>query len=763
MIERFDLLRNIGQFDCVRPPENLSFTPFSLVYAENGRGKTTLAAVLRSLASNDAELINERRRLGAQDPPHVVITNNGRQLVFQNGSWTNIVPEIVIFDDTFVAANVCSGIDLETTHRQNLHELILGPQGVALSTALQTHVARIEKHNSDLREKGDAIPAAALGPLSIDAFCALKADPDIDTKIQEAERRLAAAKSADAIRQRPYFTTISLPDFDVEAINAVLVQTLTTLEASAAARVRAHLESIGHGAEEWVADGMPRIDPASEGKGADICPFCAQDLEGSVLINHYQAYFSQAYENLKATIQRTGVGVRDTHGGEIPAAFERNIRTASQNRDFWKDFTELPDIAVDTAAISREWTAAREAVLEPLRAKRASPLERMVLSPVALQAIATYRDRIKEIAAMSERFVSCNANLDVVKEQAAADDLAALTDDLSKLRARKLRFEPANAPLCAAYLAEKAAKEVTEKQRDQARTALDYYRQQIFPVYETAINDYLRRFNATFRLGQVASVNTRAGSSASYCVVINQQNVNITAENGPSFRNTLSAGDRNTLALAFFFASLEQDNNLAQKVVVIDDPMTSLDEHRSLKTIQEMRALCARVSQMIVLSHSKPFLCALWEGAATNTRSATRISRAAIGSYLAEWDVRIDSITEHDKRHELVRRYLQASDPTIERGVAQALRPILEAFMRVAYPANFPPGTLLGRFIGLCRQKCGTADEILTEDDTNELRALLDYANRFHHDTNSAWETEAINDAELVQIAEHTLLFASRR
>ena len=153
--------------------------------------------------------------------------------------------------------------------------------------------------------------------------------------------------------------------------------------------------------------------------------------------------------------------------------------------------------------------------------------------------------------------------------------------------------------------------------------------------------------------------------------MINQQNVNITSKDGPSFHNTLGAGDRNTLALAFFFASLDQDPDLAQKIVVIDDPMTSLDEHRALKTIQEMRKLYTQVSQMIVLSHSKRFLCDLWEDADKNTRSAIRISRTAVGSELAEWDVRNDSITEHDKRHERIARYLQASDPATERTIAQ--------------------------------------------------------------------------------------------
>jgi wobble nucleotide-excising tRNase len=156
----------------------------------------------------------------------------------------------------------------------------------------------------------------------------------------------------------------------------------------------------------------------------------------------------------------------------------------------------------------------------------------------------------------------------------------------------------------------------------------------------------------------------------------------LTANEGPSFKNTLSAGDRNTLALAFFFASLDRDTGLADKIVVIDDPMTSLDEHRSLTTVQEMRRLEARIKQMIVLSHSKPFLCALWEGADTVNRSAMRIARNGTGSTLAAWDVHQDCITEHDRRHQLVTTYIETSDPATERATATALRYILEAFMR---------------------------------------------------------------------------------
>jgi wobble nucleotide-excising tRNase len=106
----------------------------------------------------------------------------------------------------------------------------------------------------------------------------------------------------------------------------------------------------------------------------------------------------------------------------------------------------------------------------------------------------------------------------------------------------------------------------------------------------------------------------QGGSSVSYSVLINNVAVSLTADGGPSFKNTLSAGDRNTRALGFFFASLDQDPQLAQKIVVIDDPINSLDEHRSLTTVQEMQRLHGRVSQTLVLSHSKPFACAISGG-----------------------------------------------------------------------------------------------------------------------------------------------------
>jgi hypothetical protein len=61
-----------GRFDSVNAAGVL-VTKFALGYAENSRGKTTLAAILRSLGTGVASWILERVRLGASHPPHIVV------------------------------------------------------------------------------------------------------------------------------------------------------------------------------------------------------------------------------------------------------------------------------------------------------------------------------------------------------------------------------------------------------------------------------------------------------------------------------------------------------------------------------------------------------------------------------------------------------------------------------------------------------------------------------------------------------------------
>jgi len=766
MIRRLQLLRNVGLFDSVAEGATIALAPLTLIYAENGRGKSTLAAILRSLATGDPIPIAERRRLAAAHPPHVVLDcDGGAAAMFQNNAWTRTLPNMAVFDDVFVDRNVYSGLAVGAEHRQNLHELILGAHALALNQQLEEAIRRIEDHNSELRVKAGAISAESRGGLSVDDFCALPARVDIDEALQAAERRLEAARQQDPIRQAPVFDRLRLPELDVPAIEQVLGEDLPALDAAAAARVQAHVATLGPGGERWIDDGMRRVQQAAPGTAGAPCPFCAQDLGNSPVIQHYRAYFSAGYAALKEKVAARLAEIDRIHGGESEAAFERAVRVAGERRQFWSRFCDVPAVTVDTARVVRDWVAARDAVAQAVRAKQAAPLEGMTLAPAASAAVATYEAHRRSVAGLDEALQLANSQVAVVKEQAASGNPAAIAADLARLRAVKTRHTPDLAARCNDYLAERAAKVKAEEQRDQARTALEQYRTTVFPGYQTAVNLYLQRFVAGFRIDSITSSNTRGGAACTYDVVINNTAVPIAGGEAPpgepSFRNTLSAGDRNTLALAFFFASLDQDPALADKIIVIDDPISSLDEHRSLTTVQEMRRLGERTHQVIVLSHGKTFLCNLWEGSDAGRRAALEVCRDGAGSSLRAWDVNQDCITEHDRRHAILREYLVTAAPN-NREVARAIRPVLEAFVRVAYPEHFPPGATLGPFRNLCQQRLGATQQILHAADTGELRDVLEYANRFHHDTNTAWETVRINDAELRGFVERALAFARR-
>lgn len=675
--------------------------------------------------------------------------------MFHNGRWSTPTPNIAIFDDHFVAANVCSGIEIDSSHREALHELILGSDGVSLVQAINQHAKRIEELNRALNLKGNSIPSSTRGPLSIDDFCGLPQLTDPLGAIAEKERLLAAARSAAQIRAQSLFSRFDLPSFDVAEVSALLSRSLDDLDTE----VLAHISSLGPGAEAWLGGGLERLSSSDD---REVCPFCTQTIRDRSILDKYRAFFGEAYKTFKKQIGEFGVRLRDRFVEAARLRLENSLRSEEKKIQFWRQFMELPELDLDISTFLSAWQLARETVLGALREKYSSPLDSLPLSAEALALVEDYEARRVALLEKLNGLLEFNGAITCVKDDARGADVGAVEAQLAKLRATNLRHSEPCLTLCREYLDVKNEKANTERAKAEARAQLDQYRSQVLPRYSTAINTYLRQFNAGFRLGPISSVNPRGRSSCNYTVMINEVQVSLTAENGPSFRNTLSAGDRNTLALAFFFASLDHDPHLAEKVVVLDDPMNSLDEHRSRNTVHAVRDLLRRVSQVIVLSHSKTFLLDVSARTDSQDFTALTIQRTTDGSTLSKWDIEASAATEHERRHRLVTEYLQDSDPARARDAAAALRPLLEAFLRIAYPGELRAGEVLNSFMERCQHQIGRPTEILNEADLTELRKLTSYGNLFHHESNPSQSTDNINDQELADYCRRVLSFTRR-
>ena len=618
MIRKIKLLKNIGTFNTDSAAASVDFNRLVLICGENGRGKTTLTAVLRSLSTGNALPIAERRRLGSQDSPYIVLECEGlpKNVIFENDVWNRTLPNLRIFDDVFVDENVYSGLDVDSQHRQNLHELILGEQGVNLNLHLQVLVSRRKQHIEDLDEKSKSIPEQRRRSFSVDEFCDLPELTDVDAKIEKLERDLTAARDKGALKTSPTFKTITLPLFDNEEIGQALMANLADLDRQAEAQVMAHVETLGSGGEPWIAAGMKHLVH----RGDDACPFCGQGITGLDLLEHYRGYFSEAYSQLKQDIADMTTGLQRTHAEGAQVDFERAVGKIRETERYWSQYCDIEPIDVDTKAIVHSWTLAREHVIQLLKEKQAAPLESSEFDTQALTVLIKYDACRQEIDCLNNRLVAYNKDIEKLQEQAEQADVDVIVRNLNKLRATKARYSKEIDHLCQEYLKEKQAKAFTETKIIEARNALVDYRGNVFPKLQAGVNGYLQRFNAGFRIGNLTPVNLGggSGSTCAYNVVINETNVAVkNTKNIPgvaSFRNTMSSGDRNTLALALFFSSLDQNPNLTNTIVVIDDPMSSLDEHRSLTTVQEVRKLAERAGQVIVLSHNKGFLCEVWNG-----------------------------------------------------------------------------------------------------------------------------------------------------
>ncbi len=663
-----------------------------------------------------------------------------------------------IYDDVFVDENICSGLDVDAQHRQNLHQLILGKQGISLNRRLSCLVSRVNQHSADLNKKERAIPPQELRGFSVTDFCALKNLPGIDERIDSVERALTAARDQEVIKATSEFGTIAIPDFDVDSIRRVLSTTLPDLHRAAEERVQSHLQTLGRRSEAWVADGMERMTRSS----SEECPFCGQDISASELISHYRAYFSEAYSELKRNVTQLVDDVRRIHSTGAQVAFERAVGEARELVHFWSNYLDVGPIDIDNQSLVLDWNNAQNSVVEMLEAKQAAPLDKFELNQDTLSALRDFDIWRRTVTNVNERLKTYNESIAAIREQIDVKDANQLATELNTLKATKARFSPEIDVLCAEYLQEKVDKENTEAERDQVRADLNTYRETVFPALQASVNTYLTRFNAGFRIARLiyANLGGGAGSTCTYDLVINNVPVEVRREEHTDgehdFRNSMSAGDRNTLALALFFSSLDQNSNLKNTTVVIDDPMSSLDEHRSLTTIQEIRKLVARAGQVIVLSHNKRFLCNLSVGFSHEDYTPLEIARKGSTSTIRTWDVSQDALTEHDRRYSILKHFADTgTDPSLE--VAQAIRLHLEGYLRTVCPGDFPAGSLIGPFVAVCRQRMGTPEEILSKAVIQRLDEILQYANQFHHEPGSALQSSSINAQELHSFVSRTL------
>lgn len=746
-------IKNTGRFQNCSASGDVSLKAQNLVFAENGRGKTTLCAILRSLQSGDPAHIQGRKTLGYAEEPEVHILTEGGPVNFTDGAWDSVVPKLAVFDGTYISENVHGGDAIDTEQRRNLYRVIIGSQGVTLAR-------RVEALDGALREKTGAINTAraavrrhAPEGISADDLVALAKDEHIDAKIAAKQSELEAAKNADQIKQRAGLSTASLPELPGE-LSAALSKTIEGIARDAEQRISHHIRAhnMVEAGEPWLGDGLTYI-------AEDNCPFCGQSLEGVALIDAYKAYFSEAYHGLKDEIAALADGVEELFGERAIAAIERTVEQNGHAADFWKDYCTFEAPGLDPGTdISAILGSQRAATFSLLKRKESAPLERIAPDEDFTQAAAALAALAEAIAAYNESVAMINKLIDAKKQQTGAADVAAVEAELTRLKAQKKRYTEQVDTACRTYQTLMGEKGDLEGRKAEAKAQLDEHTESVIEQYGHSINRYLDRFNAGFRISTPTHDYRGRTPSSSYRIIINDTPVALgradTPLSQPSFKNTLSSGDRSTLALALFFAQLEQDPERGQKSVVLDDPFTSQDMFRRTQTAMEIKRCGDACAQMLLLSHDQHFLKLVWDLLPPADRKTLQLARVGEkNTTIAQWDIEQAVKARYRADVEILQRYYSEGEGNA-RDVVQKIRPVLEGYCRNLNPIQFTEEDILGAMIGKIRN-AGHAHPLsgIAED----LEDLNVYTRRYHHAENPGAANEAIDDTELAGCVKRAL------
>jgi wobble nucleotide-excising tRNase len=747
-------IKNVGRLvNCTQKgPE---FNKYNVIFAENGRGKTTLCAVLRSLQTGEHEHVTERKTIApVTAEPSATVRLDGGNATYDQKNWSAKFPEIAIFDGTFVARNVHAGEYVSRDHRSNLLQVIVGEAGIALAEAVSELDNAIRDKNGEITRARRVVQTHLPAGANLDAFLGLAADPDIDTKIAAKTTEHGAAKRAEEIKNRAVLTAAAVPALPASLVT-ILGKTLKDVSADAEKRLREHVagHKMHEQGEAWISQGLGYLTD-------ETCPYCGQGVKGLPLIEAYKQFFSDAYNVLIVEISQLRSQTETAFGDAALATLGRTFATNDAGVQFWKQFTAL---AVETPdhdnAIAAPARKLRQAALALIDAKRASPLAATAPDKAFEDAVKNFSVAAALLGTYNTAIVAGNVAIAAQKKQAQGASALGLEKELAGLNLVKLRQDPKIVPLCTECKTLAADKAKLDMEKNAAKAALDEHADTMIHDYETTINQLLKGFGAGFTIANSKKTYLGGTPTSVYQILINNQPVNLgdiaTPPGQPCFRTTLSAGDKSTLALAFFLAQLDHDPNKAKKIVVFDDPFNSQDRSRRERTAELLRKYGKECAQLILLSHDPFFLELVYSKLPNAQRHSLQLSRApGNATTMEEWDVEKETQDGYFKDHAALSSYLlNGAKDLID--IARKIRPVLEGYHRYRFPHQFPDNEWLGEMIKRIRDSAGAHP---MHPALEELESINDYSKKYHHETNPGKaDNELINDGELQGYAKRTL------
>jgi len=618
-MEKIDMLQHISHLQGVGlfhepKAKSVKFSKVTIIYGDNGRGKTTFTTILNSLRTGNAQDIVVLSTIGGKNKPSITLQIDNEKYRFRNGAWNKTYPDIIIFNETFIAENVYVGNQIDTTHKRNLFDFALGEKGVDIRKQIEEK----EKQRDDLSLKIQQINtrleriARSVG-MDTDKFQDVKVLSDENQQEYEAEilsiqQELNTARQKDEIAKEHVLKQIALPDIPWDEVKQFLSQGTKAVTANVENALRSHIKAyaMGEKGEQWLQDGWNFYLNSSD----KSCPFCGQRIaQAETFVSNLEIYFDEAYQSVKNKVtewqKRIGEKLNDSLIDEIYTTSQFNVRQLKVWESHSVEVLPLEPVE-QTVGLLRD---IQRSLVQAFDRKRLAPLE-----PVEIVHVIEKWSHLEHVVARYNDVVAqINQNIDTFKQKLAKSDQKGLMDRLESLqktlktRQERTLAQPLYDELDNLASQKKALQEDINNLRDQ----LSVHLRQEMESYQQYVNEILRDFGTNFRISgtKISHQGKNSPPKTEYAIEVFGHSISLKPkDNHLSFGKALSTGDRRSLALAFFMAKALMDNRLSEKIVVIDDPVSSFDRKRQSFTREKLLKIASKCKQFILLSHDAYFV-----------------------------------------------------------------------------------------------------------------------------------------------------------
>jgi len=573
MICKIDKIRQFGVFEDFSWPADLAeFKRLNLIYGWNYSGKTTLSRAFRcfELGEPHPDFDGAFVRLKNEDGSICELSNLNNQ------------PPFRVFNSDFVRSH----LSFEESTASPI--LVLGAEDISRQEDLKARDAELQKVGRQKvvaeTERSDITRALSKGlsssardliknPLGVPNYDKTKFEPLVMECSTDPARYLLHDDALDeslvvyhSADKRPSLVTKELRLTPIADLVATATELLKRVVSGGKSLKRLEGEPT---IERWVSDGRPLH------ADKDTCQYCGRPLP-SELTEELRLHFSKDYDDLLARLGEHETLIRKVM--EEAPAFDSKA-------DFY------PELAADFAASETRFgdlLSCRRASLSELLGAIENK-KTQAFSPVVCPSLADpHEDLSEELTAINAMIGKHNARTTLF-EQKRDEAFEALKRHYAAQFAKEHEY---------------GLKKQTINDLDVSIGKMDQRIETLKQEIEGLRESLSEASQGAARINDLLAASF--GKDDLRVIVSDDDRFHI--RRGEKIAKNLSEGERTALAFAHFVTRLQDGAHpLEQTIVVVDDPVCSLDSNHVFNTYAVIKTILADCHQLFVLTHSFAF------------------------------------------------------------------------------------------------------------------------------------------------------------